>query len=102
MRRKLLKKSQTQLAEDLGVTFQQVQKYEKGTNRIGSSRLQQIAVSLKVPIAFFFEGQSGDSKASMPNLSEFQATLAAIAGTITDPSKQRLVLATARAVAGSK
>ncbi len=47
--------SQTTLAEGLGVTFQQVQKYEKGTNRVGSSRLQAIANILAVPVAWFFE-----------------------------------------------
>ena len=40
----------------VGLTFQQVQKYEKGTNRIGASRLQQISHILQVPVAFFFEG----------------------------------------------
>ncbi|MEA2865008.1 MAG: hypothetical protein QOC84_2964, partial [Bradyrhizobium sp.] len=48
--------SQKDLAERLGVSFQQVQKYEKGTNRIGASRLQQIANILQVPVSFFFEG----------------------------------------------
>lgn len=47
--------SQSALAEGLGITFQQVQKYEKGTNRVGSSRLQAIANILGVPVAFFFE-----------------------------------------------
>jgi transcriptional regulator with XRE-family HTH domain len=51
--------SQEQLAEMLGLTFQQVQKYEKGTNRIGASRLQQISIILQVPVAFFFEGAPG-------------------------------------------
>jgi transcriptional regulator with XRE-family HTH domain len=55
MRRKMLSMSQTKLADALGLTFQQVQKYEKGTNRIGASRLQQISHILKVPISFFFE-----------------------------------------------
>jgi transcriptional regulator with XRE-family HTH domain len=55
MRRLMLGMSQTALGDSLGVTFQQVQKYEKGTNRIGASRLQQIAGSLQVPVAFFFE-----------------------------------------------
>jgi hypothetical protein len=55
MRRLMLGMSQTALGNSLGVTFQQVQKYEKGTNRIGASRLQQIAGSLQVPVAFFFE-----------------------------------------------
>ena len=44
------------LGDALGLTFQQVQKYEKGTNRIGASRLQQISHILQVPVAFFFEG----------------------------------------------
>ncbi|TAL83618.1 MAG: XRE family transcriptional regulator [Beijerinckiaceae bacterium] len=56
MRRVLLGMSQEKLGEALGLTFQQVQKYEKGTNRIGASRLQQISQSLNVPPAFFFEG----------------------------------------------
>ena len=51
--------SQEKLAELLGVTFQQVQKYEKGVNRIAASRLHDIAASLDVPIAKFFEGLGG-------------------------------------------
>lgn len=51
------------LGEALGITFQQVQKYEKGTNRISASRLQQISDFLKVPVPFFFEGEpDGDAK----------------------------------------
>jgi transcriptional regulator with XRE-family HTH domain len=56
MRRLMLDMSQGSLGEALGLTFQQVQKYEKGTNRIGASRLQHIAHVLQVPVAFFFEG----------------------------------------------
>ena len=56
MRRKMLAMSQTKLGDALGLTFQQVQKYEKGTNRIGASRLQQLSHVLQVPVAFFFEG----------------------------------------------
>jgi transcriptional regulator with XRE-family HTH domain len=52
--------SQTELGDQLGVSFQQVQKYEKGVNRVGAARLQQIATALDVPITFFY---SGDSKA---------------------------------------
>jgi transcriptional regulator with XRE-family HTH domain len=59
MRRTMLKMSQTDLGNGLGLTFQQVQKYEKGTNRIGASRLQHIAQILKVPVSFFFEGGPG-------------------------------------------
>jgi transcriptional regulator with XRE-family HTH domain len=56
MQRVLMKMSQEKLGEALGLTFQQVQKYEKGTNRIGASRLQQISKTLNVPPSFFFEG----------------------------------------------
>jgi transcriptional regulator with XRE-family HTH domain len=55
MRRMMLAMSQEKLGEALGVTFQQIQKYEKGTNRISASRLQQSADMLQVPVAFFFE-----------------------------------------------
>ena len=56
MRRMMLSMSQEKLGDALALTFQQVQKYEKGTNRIGASRLQQIALILQVPVSFFFEG----------------------------------------------
>jgi transcriptional regulator with XRE-family HTH domain len=56
MRRMMLGMSQEKLGNSLGLTFQQVQKYEKGTNRIGASRLQQISQILQVPVSFFFEG----------------------------------------------
>lgn len=61
MRRVLLGLSQEKLGTALGITFQQVQKYEKGTNRIGASRLQEISDTLQVPPSFFFEGMSGDA-----------------------------------------
>ena len=56
MRRMMMGMSQEKLGDAIGLTFQQVQKYEKGTNRIGASRLQQISQTLQVPVAFFFEG----------------------------------------------
>src|ERR1700684_2359971 len=56
MRRMMLGMSQEKLGDSLDLTFQQVQKYEKGTNRIGASRLQQISQILQVPVSFFFEG----------------------------------------------
>jgi transcriptional regulator with XRE-family HTH domain len=56
MRRMMLNMSQEKLGDALGLTFQQVQKYEKGANRIGASRLQQIAHILQVPVSFFFDG----------------------------------------------
>ena len=59
LRRNILGMSQEKLGEMLGITFQQIQKYEKGTNRVGASRLQAIASILNVPPAFFFEGAPG-------------------------------------------
>ena len=56
LRRKALKISQEKLAEALGLTFQQVQKYERGANRISASKLYEIARALRVSIAWFFEG----------------------------------------------
>jgi transcriptional regulator with XRE-family HTH domain len=64
MRRLMLGLSQTKLADSLKLTFQQVQKYEKGTNRIGASRLHHIAHVLQVPVAFFFEGAPSLSASS--------------------------------------
>ena len=80
MRRMMLGMSQEKLGDALGLTFQQVQKYEKGSNRIGASRLQHIAQILQVPVAFFFdggpgaEGTRGAETASPAYLSEFLAT----------------------------
>ena len=66
MRRMLLGLSQEKLGEALGVTFQQVQKYEKGMNRIGASRLQDIAKILDAPPSFFFEGAPTQAAAAAP------------------------------------
>ena len=91
MRRLMLGMSQTALADGLDLTFQQIQKYEKGVNRVGASRLQQIAHILRVPVEFFFEGGPSVSGAkadvadapSLAHVSEFLATpdgLALVAG----------------------
>lgn len=61
LRRTMLGMSQEKLGEQLGITFQQVQKYEKGTNRVGASRLQNIAAILGVPVSFFFEDAPGEA-----------------------------------------
>jgi transcriptional regulator with XRE-family HTH domain len=78
MRRLMLAMSQEKLGFALGLTFQQVQKYEKGMNRIGASRLQQISHILQVPVAFFFEGapnalapQGSGSALSMAEIDDF-------------------------------
>ena len=67
-RRMMLGMSQTRLADAVGLTFQQIQKYEKGTNRISASRLQEIAKMLQVPVAYFFEG--------IPHMSELPKVVA--------------------------
>ena len=69
--------SQTELADRIGVTFQQVQKYEKGMNRIGASRLQHLASILQVPVPFFFEGlpaadEPKSHAASLPHSAVFE------------------------------
>ena len=82
MRRLMLGLSQTKLADALGLTFQQVQKYEKGVNRISASKLQHISNFLQVPIPFFFEGLPDPSNTAKPatgpaipaHVSEFIAT----------------------------
>ena len=70
MRRMMLSMSQEKLGDALSLTFQQVQKYEKGANRIGASRLQNIAAILQVPVAFFFEGLPAQDGGELPGLSE--------------------------------
>lgn len=82
MRRLMLGMSQGKLADALGITFQQVQKYEKGANRISASRLQQTADILQVPILFFFDGLTAPSHSAKqphgptvpPDVSAFLAT----------------------------
>jgi transcriptional regulator with XRE-family HTH domain len=82
MRRIMLGMSQEKLGDALGLTFQQIQKYEKGTNRVGASRLQQIADVLQVHVSFMFEGApsgaaggGGMSEAASPAyVSDFLAT----------------------------
>jgi transcriptional regulator with XRE-family HTH domain len=59
LRRNMLGMSQEKLGENLGITFQQIQKYEKGTNRVGASRLQAISEILGVPVSFLFEDAPG-------------------------------------------
>lgn len=104
MRRIMLEMSQEKLGEALGLTFQQVQKYEKGTNRVGASRVQQIAEILQVPVSFFFEGSPGATTAdgfaeaaSPAYVSDFLATSEGLALTraftrITDAKLRRSIV----------
>ncbi len=74
LRRTMMGMSQEKLGESLGITFQQIQKYEKGTNRVGASRLQNISSILGVPVSFFFEDAPGDAPVAAPGLQEASAT----------------------------
>ncbi|MEE9376165.1 MAG: helix-turn-helix domain-containing protein [Rhizobiaceae bacterium] len=74
LRRTMQGMSQEKLGVALGITFQQIQKYEKGTNRIGASRMQQISAALKVPVSFFFEDAPAPSGTVMPGMAEAGST----------------------------
>jgi transcriptional regulator with XRE-family HTH domain len=115
MRRIMLAMSQEKLGDALGLTFQQVQKYEKGTNRIGASRLQQISNILQVPVAFFFEGAptlggptDGMREAPSPAyVADFLATSDGLALTkafmrIEDPKLRRRIVDLVREIAGGE
>jgi transcriptional regulator with XRE-family HTH domain len=85
--------SQTELGNRLGVTFQQVQKYEKGINRVGAGRLVRVAEALEVPVAFFFagtEGDSADTRALMGFLdSAYALRLLRAFSRVSEPNLQR-------------
>jgi transcriptional regulator with XRE-family HTH domain len=106
MRRLLIGMSQEKLGDAIGLTFQQVQKYEKGTNRVGASRLQQISSALGVTPGFFFEGvpNAGNERRAneadaMPNyVSDFLATADGLALIksfirISSPKARRAIVA---------
>jgi transcriptional regulator with XRE-family HTH domain len=112
MRRMMLGMSQEKLGDALDLTFQQVQKYEKGSNRIGASRLQQISHILQVPVSFFFEGAPaaarpiGISEAPSPAyVSDFLASSEGLALTkafmrIQDPKVRRRIVDLVEAIVG--
>ncbi|MEQ9815203.1 MAG: helix-turn-helix transcriptional regulator [Azospirillaceae bacterium] len=74
LRRKMLGFSQEKLGESVGLSFQQVQKYEKGTNRVGAGKLWRFAATLGVPVGFFFEGASdsefGGARVAEPRVTD--------------------------------
>ncbi|MEN3402286.1 helix-turn-helix domain-containing protein [Brucella melitensis] len=70
LRRNMLGLSQEKLGENLSITFQQIQKYEKGTNRVGASRLQAISSILNVPVSFFFEDAPGSGSSGGDGFAE--------------------------------
>jgi transcriptional regulator with XRE-family HTH domain len=101
--------TQTQLATMIGVTFQQVQKYERGTNRVGASRLQSIAHVLGVSVSFFFEGPSSDEAtagglSANEDVMRFVGTVEGLAlnaafARVTKPDVRRRIAALVTAIA---
>src|SRR5262245_28696223 len=115
MRRMMLGMSQEKLGDALGLTFQQVQKYEKGTNRIGASRLQQISHILQGPVSFFSAGTPspsthGEGMREAPSpayVSDFLATSDGLALTraftrIKEPKLRRRIVDLVEAIAGGE
>jgi transcriptional regulator with XRE-family HTH domain len=115
MRRMMLEMSQTELGNDIGLTFQQVQKYEKGTNRIGAGRLHEISRILQVPVSFFFEGsprepggRSDADEAPLPSyVTDFLATSDGLALTkafmqIKDPKLRRRIVSLVQEITGGE
>lgn len=109
MRRKILGVSQERLAEDLGLTFQQIQKYERGANRVSASKLYEIAKSLQSSVAYFFEGLAdttgeGVAEGGEPYVHDFLMTsegleLAGLFPRITRPKVRRRILELVRSMA---
>lgn len=114
LRRQLIGMSQEKLGELLGITFQQVQKYEKGSNRVSASRLHMMSKVLNVPIQFFFEGlqepaegaegfREGEANAAVDMCATPEGVqLAKIMAEINNPSHRKLLVTIAKAVAESK
>lgn len=108
VRRSTLEMSQSELGEKLGVTFQQVQKYERGTNRVGASRLFHLARVLGVQVGYFFEGleETGDpTSPDSETIYDFIASpdglaLASAFSGISDQTTRRRVIDLLRALAG--
>jgi len=112
VRRKLLGMSQVSLSQCLGITFQQLQKYEKGVNRIGAGRLQRIAEVLGVPVGFFFDDEKPHTaglrlSADTDEVAHFIASKEGLALTrafiaIEDPNIRRKLLALARSLGNNQ
>ena len=111
MRRLLIGMSQEKLGEMLGITFQQVQKYEKGSNRVSASRLYYLAQILGVPVQFFFE-ELPEASGQQPGMSEVGMTdllsssevsqLARAFSEISDPVARRAIMGMVKQFADSK
>ena len=116
LRRTMLGMSQEKLGEHLGITFQQIQKYEKGANRIGASRLQEIATVLNTPISFFFDDAPSTGQSDVSGFGEAESAnyvvdfLSSSEGLqlnrafvkIKDPKVRRKIVEMVRALAGEE
>ena len=102
LRRVELEISQSELADKLGVSFQQVQKYEKGVNRVGANRLQQTATALDVPITFFYDGdgKSREVESLLFLDSSFSLRLLRAYTKIKDQTVQRQLVSLIESIAG--
>ena len=96
--------SQSDLGEKLGVSFQQVQKYEKGVNRVGASRLQQIATALDIPVTFFFDsdGKTKEVESLLFLDSAFSLRLLRAYSKIKDQAVQCQMVSLMEAIAGDE
>jgi transcriptional regulator with XRE-family HTH domain len=111
MRRQLIGMSQEKLGDMLGITFQQVQKYERGANRVSASRLHHMSKVLGVPIQFFFEGlpeePNGFAEAGANPILDAAASpegiqLNRIFAEVADAHTRKLIVAMAKTIAGQK
>lgn len=99
-RRTLVGMSQEALGDRLGISFQQVQKNEKGRNRLGASRLWQVSQLLGVPVGYFFDGLDGDAPADAEDPLMRRETLELVRAynAIADPKEKRALFALVRAI----
>ena len=102
LRRVEIEISQSELADKLGVSFQQVQKYEKGVNRVGAHRLQQIASALNVPMTFFYDGdgKTREVESLLFLDSSFSLRLLRAYSKIKDQAVQRQLVSLIESIAG--
>tara|TARA_Y100000590_G_scaffold23587_1_gene27001 strand:+ start:1437 stop:1796 length:360 start_codon:yes stop_codon:yes gene_type:complete len=92
MRRLALGLTQTKVAQAINVTFQQIQKYEKGTNGISSLRIMQLANFLKVPVVYFFEEYPAYSEANKNDIEDYNyAFLAKLFSSLSDQQKNKIL-----------
>ena len=102
MRRSELGMTQTDLAKAIGVTFQQVQKYENGTNRVGGSRMAGVAKALEVPVSYFFDQTAAETEAGSGSLLNTRGAVSLLRAyaAIKEQSQRAALVNLARALVG--